>query len=94
MRQPVGFIGLGHMGVPTVQNLLQAGHTLSVFNRTASRAYSLGDQGATRAASPRALAERNDMVRSMGADDTGLKVMALRADGVWLGLLQARSVMI
>ena len=34
----VGFIGLGSMGLPLARRLLQAGHKLSVYNRTRSRA--------------------------------------------------------
>ncbi len=86
MSIPTGFIGLGNMGVPMAQNLLKAGHPLSVFNRTASRADGLCEQGATRAASPRALAEQNDIVLSMVADDAALKAIALGDDGVLAGL--------
>jgi 3-hydroxyisobutyrate dehydrogenase-like beta-hydroxyacid dehydrogenase len=34
----IGFIGLGHMGSGMAANLLKAGHTVTVFNRTRSRA--------------------------------------------------------
>jgi 3-hydroxyisobutyrate dehydrogenase-like beta-hydroxyacid dehydrogenase len=34
----VGFIGLGNMGSAIARNLIKAGHTLSVYNRTRSRA--------------------------------------------------------
>ncbi len=38
MKQTVGFIGLGLMGRPMALNLAKAGHDLTVWNRTASRA--------------------------------------------------------
>ncbi len=34
----IGFIGLGKMGRGMAQNLIQAGHAVTVWNRTASRA--------------------------------------------------------
>ncbi len=34
----VGFIGLGSMGLPIARHVLQAGHTVVVYNRTRSRA--------------------------------------------------------
>jgi len=34
----VGFIGLGNMGSAIARNLIKAGHTLMVYNRTQSRA--------------------------------------------------------
>jgi len=52
MKPPVGLIGLGLMGHPMGANLLKAGHELTVWNRTASRADDLVAQGAKRAASP------------------------------------------
>ena len=83
---PIGFIGLGNMGVPMAQNLLNAGHPLSVFNRTASRADGLCEQGATRAATPRALAGQSEIVLSIVADDAALRAIALGDDGVLAGL--------
>ncbi|MGH7321579.1 MAG: NAD(P)-binding domain-containing protein [Candidatus Rokuibacteriota bacterium] len=43
----VGFIGLGSMGLPMARNLLQVGHTLTVYNRTRNRAEGLKLLGAT-----------------------------------------------
>jgi 3-hydroxyisobutyrate dehydrogenase-like beta-hydroxyacid dehydrogenase len=37
----VGFIGLGHMGAAMAGSLLQAGHDLTVYNRTPSKAQGL-----------------------------------------------------
>ncbi|MER7083976.1 NAD(P)-binding domain-containing protein, partial [Saccharopolyspora kobensis] len=38
MKQPVTLIGLGPMGQAMVKVLLDAGHPVTVWNRTASRA--------------------------------------------------------
>ena len=42
----VGFIGLGHMGTAMAGRLLQAGHDVTVYNRTPGKAQSLVDRGA------------------------------------------------
>ena len=47
MTTPVGFVGLGNMGLPMAHNLLKAGYALHVFNRTAAKAEELLAQGAT-----------------------------------------------
>jgi 3-hydroxyisobutyrate dehydrogenase-like beta-hydroxyacid dehydrogenase len=46
MSETIGFIGLGHLGLPVANNLLNAGYALLVYNRTASKAESLVAQGA------------------------------------------------
>ena len=50
---PVTLIGLGPMGQAMVRTLLAAGHPVTVWNRTPSRADALVAEGATRAATPR-----------------------------------------
>lgn len=42
----IAFIGLGHMGLPMARNLLNAGHSLSVFDLVASAVDELAAQGA------------------------------------------------
>ena len=49
MAETIGFIGLGNLGFPIAANLLDAGYSLSVYNRTASKADALMSRGAERA---------------------------------------------
>lgn len=42
----VGWIGLGRMGLPMATRLLDAGYSLSIWNRTKSKAEPLGERGA------------------------------------------------
>jgi 3-hydroxyisobutyrate dehydrogenase-like beta-hydroxyacid dehydrogenase len=86
MTIPVGFIGLGNMGLPMARNLLKAGQALCIFNRTKARADTLLAHGATWAASPRAVAEQAKIVISMLADDAALLAVALEEQGVLAGL--------
>ncbi|XP_027341893.1 probable 3-hydroxyisobutyrate dehydrogenase-like 1, mitochondrial [Abrus precatorius] len=61
----VGWIGTGVMGQSMCAHLIRAGYTLTVFNRTPSKAQPLIDLGAHFAASPQAVASRSDVVFSI-----------------------------
>ena len=43
----VAFIGLGRMGMGMARNLLRAGHSLMVYNRSREKAEALGGAGAS-----------------------------------------------
>jgi len=77
----VGFIGLGNMGSAMASSLLNAGHEVTVHNRTASKAQPLVDQGAKYA---RQIADacRGDAVITMLADDAALENVAFGSGGV------------
>lgn len=61
----LGWIGTGVMGAPMAGHLLQAGHQLTVFNRTRTRAAGLLEAGAQWADGPAQLAGSADVVFSM-----------------------------
>ena len=69
------------MGSGMASRLLAAGHSLSVFNRTAARAEPFERRGASVAASPRAAAEKADVIIGMTADDESSRAMWLGATG-------------
>jgi 3-hydroxyisobutyrate dehydrogenase-like beta-hydroxyacid dehydrogenase len=68
----VGLIGLGQMGSGIAQNILKAGHELTVYNRTRTKAEALAAQGAKVAGSI-ADACRGDAVMTMLADDAAVE---------------------
>src|SRR5277367_33528 len=72
MKQTVGFIGLGHMGLPMAENVLKAGFPLWVYNRTKEKAAPLLDKGVQWAATPAELVGLCDIVISMVANDQAL----------------------
>jgi 3-hydroxyisobutyrate dehydrogenase-like beta-hydroxyacid dehydrogenase len=78
----IGFLGLGRMGEGIAGRLLAAGHTLAVYNRTASRAESLRERGAFVAETPEAAARGAEVVFTMLADDTAVEHVIYAADGV------------
>ena len=86
MKPPVGLIGLGLMGKPMGANLLKAGHQLTVWNRTASRADDLVAQGAKRAATPRELASASEVVITIVSDPPALESVLWGESGVFAGL--------
>ncbi|MFF1820535.1 NAD(P)-dependent oxidoreductase [Kribbella sp. NPDC058245] len=61
-RTPVTLIGLGPMGQAMVRSLLAAGHPVTVWNRTASRAAGVVADGALLASSPESALEAGDLV--------------------------------
>jgi len=81
----MGFIGLGGMGEPIARNLLKAGHTLNVYNRTRTRAEALVSQGATVAGTP-AEACTAGVVATMLADDAAVEAVVFGDHGVLKGL--------
>ena len=52
----VGWVGMGRMGYPMAERLVNAGHDVYVWNRTRSKAEPLAEKGATLVNSPRDLA--------------------------------------
>jgi 3-hydroxyisobutyrate dehydrogenase-like beta-hydroxyacid dehydrogenase len=93
----IGFIGLGLMGRPMGMNLLKAGHPLTVWNRTASRADELVAAGATLAKSPKEAATGVDVLLTMVSDPPALESVLWGADGKddgALSALKSRSVYI
>jgi len=86
----IGFIGLGSMGAGMAENLLKAGHTVTVYNRTRSRAEALAAKGAQLAPTP-AEACRGDAVLTMVADDAALEAVTMGAKGI-LASLQPGAV--
>jgi 3-hydroxyisobutyrate dehydrogenase-like beta-hydroxyacid dehydrogenase len=82
----VGFVGLGAMGGRIAKRLIDAGHRVTGYNRTASKAAWLVDAGLRLAPSPRAAAEAADVTFSMVSDTTALHAITDGPDGVLAGL--------
>src|ERR1700761_4187665 len=72
----IAFIGLGNMGSAMARNLIKAGHQLSVYNRTRSRAEEL--KGASVAATPGEAAAGCEIAITMLADDHALESVVFK----------------
>jgi len=75
----LGFIGLGHMGIPIATNLLKAGYQLRVYNRTQHKAEPLIKAGAKWVDSPEEVVEPGGIVFTMLADDAAVESVAVGA---------------
>ncbi len=91
----VAFIGLGNMGSGMARNLIKAGHSLVVFNRTRSRAEELRKMGASIAATPGEAASDVEVLITMLADDAavedcllgpGRALQSLPAEAIHVGM--------
>ncbi|MGZ4814415.1 MAG: NAD(P)-dependent oxidoreductase [Terriglobales bacterium] len=82
----VAFIGLGHMGHPMANNLLKAGHQLTVWNRTRDKAKDLEKAGAKVAATPAQAAREAEVAFTMLSDDAAVESAVLGENGLIHGL--------
>jgi 3-hydroxyisobutyrate dehydrogenase-like beta-hydroxyacid dehydrogenase len=82
----LGFIGLGVMGSRMVQRLMGAGHTVTGYNRTRSKAQWLLELGMQWGEAPAMVAQAADVILSMVANTSALQAVTGGADGVLAGL--------
>ena len=82
----VGFIGLGRMGGAIARNIMKAGFTFTVYNRTAAKMQPFLDAGAEAAASPAEAAAGADVVVTSLMDDQSVLDTVEGAQGVLKGL--------
>lgn len=81
----LGFIGLGIMGRGMAANLIQAGHELTVWNRTASKAEGLGAKVVD---SPRAVGPESDIVFVCVSDTPDVEEVVFGEYGVVHGMIE------
>lgn len=87
----IAFLGLGKMGTPIVARLLQAGHTVSAWNRSPISLQKLEIPSATLAPSVRTAVEKCDVVCTMLANDEATEAVAFGPEG-FLAALQPNAV--
>jgi 3-hydroxyisobutyrate dehydrogenase len=87
----VAFLGLGVMGYPMAGHLARAGHRVTVYNRSASKAiawcdeFTLGSRP-KHAETPREAAQGADIVFCCVGNDDDLRSVTLGADGAFAGM--------
>jgi len=82
----LGYVGLGVMGSSVTRRLLEAGHTVHVWNRTREKAEPLLAAGAQWADSPREVAERAEIVFTMVTNTAAVRAVFEGDDGILAGL--------
>lgn len=90
----VAFLGLGRMGSGMAARLLQAGHEVRVFNRTAARADSIAALGARAVHTPRDACDGADAIVAMVADDSASQAIWLGSQGILSASLAPGTLMI
>jgi len=83
--QRIGFIGIGLMGQHMARHLLGAGHPLTVWNRTKEKAQGLLSTGAGWAESPKAVAQKSDIVITMVTDSAASEAVSCGPAGILEG---------
>ena len=85
--QRVAFLGLGVMGYPMAGHLAQAGHAVTVYNRTAAKAAQwVAEHGHASAATPQAAAEGAAIVFACVGNDDDLRSVTLGDRGAFAGM--------
>jgi 3-hydroxyisobutyrate dehydrogenase len=83
----IAFIGLGVMGGPMAGHLLKAGHEVTVFNRTASKASDWVERhGGRSAAAPAEAADGVDAVIACVGTDADVEAVTLGRDGAYAAM--------
>ncbi|CAM6095592.1 unnamed protein product [Calypogeia fissa] len=85
-RPTVGFLGLGIMGFAMARNLIKAGYSVTVWNRSPRKCDILVGEGAKAASSPQETAAACDITFVMLADPAAAVAVALGEDGAVKGL--------
>ena len=89
----IGFVGLGIMGAPMALNLMKAGFSLKVYNRSdRPGAQQVVEAGAVRAASPREAAEGSDVIVTIVTDTPDVEAVILGEEGVIHGARRGAAV--
>ncbi|MBI2090344.1 MAG: NAD(P)-dependent oxidoreductase [Deltaproteobacteria bacterium] len=82
----LGFVGLGVMGSRMVKRLLDAGHEVTGYNRTRSKAEWLVKAGMKWADTPAAAARAGEITLSMVTNTEALKAVTEGPEGILAGL--------
>src|ERR1700687_2247475 len=78
----IGAAGLGRMGAAIAARLLEVGHTLSVWNRSAEKTKALAQAGAKVAATPAELASGADIIITILTDAAAIDAIYNGAGGL------------
>lgn len=93
MGEDVAILGLGTMGAGMAANLLKAGFSLNVYNRTSAKAQALIGAGARFASTPAEAAKDASVIISMLADDAASREVWLGQDGA-LGAAKEGAILV
>jgi 3-hydroxyisobutyrate dehydrogenase-like beta-hydroxyacid dehydrogenase len=82
----LGFVGLGAMGGRMAERLLDAGYSVTGYNRTAAKARWLVAKGLRLGPTPREVAAASEVIFTMVTDPAALEAVTEGTDGILAGL--------
>jgi 2-hydroxy-3-oxopropionate reductase len=86
MTKPViGFIGLGIMGKPMARNLIKAGYSLVLHNRSRAAVEELSKDGGQTARTSQEVAERSEVIITMLPDSPDVELVYMSDEGIFAG---------
>jgi len=88
----LGFIGLGIMGKPMSGHLLEAGHTINVYDVIAESVKELAEKGAVACGSSKEVAEKSEIIFIMVPDTPDVQAVLFGEDGVADGVSRGAIV--
>ena len=89
----IGFVGLGIMGAPMARNLIGAGYSLKVYNRSdRPRVQEVVDAGGERVATPKEAAAGSQVVITIVTDTPDVEAVILGENGVIEGVEEGATV--
>jgi 3-hydroxyisobutyrate dehydrogenase len=86
----IGFCGTGRMGAAMVLRLIDQGHRVTLWNRTAGKAKPLLERGARWAKSPSAVAEAHEITITILTDAGAIDAVYGGADGLLAGAVEGK----
>jgi 2-hydroxy-3-oxopropionate reductase len=90
VKETIGFIGLGIMGLPMVKNLLKAGYTVIGHDLNRQAVSDAVATGAEEAQSPKEIAQRSQVIITMLPDSPDVELVALGPDGLIEGVREGQ----
>lgn len=88
----IGFIGTGVMGTGIIKNMLKAGYSVTVFNRTKAHADPVVEAGATWADSAKAVTEVSEIVFTMVGFPPDVEEVYFGKTGIFAGTKSGQIV--
>ncbi len=83
----VAFLGLGVMGYPMAGHLARAGHSVTVYNRTAAKAQAwVAEHGGRQAPTPQAAASEAEFVFACVGNDDDVRAVTVQPGGAFHGM--------
>ena len=90
MRKNIGFVGLGKMGSVMAPLFIEAGHKMTVFNRSPEKTKAVRRMGAMVAETPSEVSENSDLIFTMLSDDVAVEEIFRSEKGLINGNVKDR----